>query len=100
MKCRLSITGCILANRLELVFPIVEEKAAGLVATPYFEDYLFELIQSIGGEGSSLDDVSISDALKSQIGLILQRLEETDVGVLLAHITALEQRINDLELQQ
>ena len=51
-----------MAEFLELVMPIVDENNK---ATPYFEDYLFQIIQSVGGENSlNLDDVQA--LIKSQ----------------------------------
>ena len=118
-----------MAKKLELVMPIVENG----MATPYFEDYLFEILQAIGGEGGESGDSNLSGGLVSQIaalsqdldelkkepaphmGAVLQRLEELELSptqmvtiiqesfelntVLLSRIGALEQRINDLELQ-
>lgn len=58
-----------MADLLELVLPIIDSEGR---ATPYFEDYLFRIVESIGGEGStSLDDLPL---LASDIGAIIQRL--------------------------
>ncbi len=44
-----------MADFLDLAMPIVEKDDNGdLIATPYFEDYLFQIINSIGGEGSDI----------------------------------------------
>jgi hypothetical protein len=43
--------ACLMAEFLELVQPIVNEDNR---ATPYFEDYLFQIINTLGGEGLTI----------------------------------------------
>ena len=48
-----------MAEFLELVLPIVDEDSR---ATPYFEDYLFQIIQGLGGEGSNTITTAVVNA--------------------------------------
>ena len=45
-----------MAEYLELVMPIVDDNNQ---ATPYFEDYLYQIIQGLGGEGSNTIETAI-----------------------------------------
>ena len=44
-----------MADYLDLVLPITKDN----LATPYFEDYLFKIVQGFGGEGSNTIETSI-----------------------------------------
>jgi len=77
-----------MASYLDIAQPIIEiDKDTGeMKATPYFEDYLFQLVQSTGGEGSEL----ISTVINSGV--------QTDkVPYLMGLIYTLSRKISDLE---
>lgn len=62
-----------MAELLELVLPIIDMETGR--ATPYFEDYLYRIIESIGGEGAdSLTDVV---SLIQNQGMFSARLNES-----------------------
>ena len=72
-----------MADYLDLVQPIVNDKNE---ATAYFEDYLFQIIQNLGGEGSSSIEDGLTTAeeafgvtwLKGQVNQIAKRVEQLE----------------------
>ena len=72
-----------MAEFLELVQPIVNEDNR---ATPYFEDYLFQIIQGLGGEGSNTITTAIVNAE-----------EAARIPYLVGRINRLAKRISTLE---
>lgn len=92
-----------MANILDLAVPIVEKNDNGeFVATSYFEDYLFEIIESLGGEGAesiaSESLLSIIAPLKANLAK-LNSDEEDREGMLagvLGELAFLRQTVNNL----
>ena len=72
-----------MAEYLELVLPIVRDDGK---ATPYFEDYLFQIIQGLGGEGSTTIETSI-----------INSEEAARIPYLVGTINRLAKRIGSLE---
>ncbi len=62
--------------------PITKE----LKATPYFEDYLFQVIQEFGGEGSDNPSVSFEESLY-----------DSDLAYVAGQQRSVSQRVKDLE---
>ena len=48
-----------MAEYLELVLPITNDAGR---ATPYFEDYLFQIISALGGEGSNTIEAAVTNS--------------------------------------
>lgn len=69
-----------MASFLDIALPIVEKDSNGdFVATTYFEDYLFDIINSIGGEGAE----SIVDESSSLlISLIQNKVAKLEKDIL------------------
>ena len=72
-----------MAEFLELVLPIVDDNNQ---ATPYFEDYLFQIIQGLGGEGSNTITTAIVNAE-----------EAARIPYMVGYINRLAKRIQTLE---
>ena len=72
-----------MAEYLELVLPIVDDNNQ---ATPYFEDYLFQIIQGLGGEGSNTITTAIVNAEES-----------ARIPYMVGYINRLAKRIQTLE---
>ena len=72
-----------MAEFLELVLPIVDEDNR---ATPYFEDYLFQIIQGLGGEGSNTITTAVVNAE-----------EAARIPYMVGSINRLAKRISTLE---
>ena len=66
-----------MAEFLELVMPIVDENNQ---ATPYFEDYLFQIIQEFGGEGESPIPGLISNTSRKADTLLFAVLDKVSLG--------------------
>ena len=71
-----------MADYLELVLPITKDN----LATPYFEDYLFKIIQGLGGEGSNTIETAIVNSelsagitwMRSFTNRLAKRVEELE----------------------
>ena len=72
-----------MADYLELVKGIVNKDGR---ATPYFEDYLFQIIQALGGEGSDTITTAVVNAEES-----------VRIPYIVGHINRLAKRISTLE---
>ena len=72
-----------MADYLELVKEIVNKDGR---ATPYFEDYLFQIIQALGGEGSDTITTAVVNAEES-----------VRIPYIVGHINRLAKRISTLE---
>jgi len=79
-----------MAEYLDLAQPIIEidNETKEFKATPYFEDYLFQIIQAIGGEGSTTINEIISSSLQSD-----------KVPYLFGLVHTLSKKVSDLEAQ-
>ena len=94
-----------MANFLDIALPIVEKNELGeFRATPYFEDYLFQIINSIGGEGAetSLDDslsllVAANQAKVSKLEKDLLNIDHPNQSMLTSKISAHDERLSNLE---
>lgn len=76
-----------MANYLDLALPIVEKDDNGeFKATPYFEDYLYQIIKATGGEGSQ----AISEITTSG-------LQSDKVPYLMGLVLALRKKVSHLE---
>ena len=91
-----------MADYLDLVQPIVNDKNE---ATAYFEDYLFQIIQNLGGEGSSSIEDGLTTAeeafgvtwLKGQVNQIAKRVEQLEGATQQRADTRLLKRVEQLE---
>jgi hypothetical protein len=90
-----------MAINLDLSMPIVEKDDNGTFkATPYFEDYLFQIINSIGGEGAELDTSSSSliASLLSKITKLEKTVEDlSQLNPIPANLSGVHSRIDNLE---
>ena len=105
-----------MADNLDIGQPLVEPDpdTGELKATPYFEEYLFQIVQLQGGEGSTLpDNIDQLANLGSGWVSLLPRVTEvekttidntqnialilSEIGNLRALIGKQEQRIMDME---
>ena len=94
-----------MANYLDLAMPIVEKDNNGdFKATTYFEDYLFQIISSIGGEGAeSIVDESTSlliTSLQSKVANLendLANIEHPDQSMSRSKIGNIEKELFNIE---
>ena len=79
-----------MAEFLDIAQPIIQidPDTRELKATAYFEDYLFQIIQSLGGEGSSI----ISEVVASGV-------QSDKVPYLFGLVATLSKKVSDLESQ-
>jgi len=73
-----------MANYLDIALPIIEKDPATgeFKATPYFEDYLYQIVRATGGEGSeTITEIEVAslnaDKVPYLYGLVLQLKSDT-----------------------
>jgi len=79
------------ANYLDLALDIgeINQNTGGIKATPYFEDYLHQIIEAVGGEGASdspdsFDLANLHQTLLSiqpQIAGLVERVQQLEEAV-------------------
>ena len=77
-----------MAEYLDIAQPIIEidNETKEFKATPYFEDYLFQIIQGLGGEGSTIvNEISTSS------------IQSAKVPYLFGLVYTLSKKVTDLE---
>jgi len=99
-----------MAEKLDIDQELIYKDASGLLrATPYFEDYLFNLIEAVGGEGStsSVDAFDLANLNQAIIGLpekvnelkkYTENLEQQiNIPYLIAKIESLRKEVENLQ---
>ena len=90
---------------LNLLVPIVEVDSEGNTtgqATPYLEDYLYNLINVLGGEGADplsdtpIEIFTLASKLAAEQAKIKQLERDSEIP-LLARLAALEKRVKEME---
>lgn len=94
---------------VDLAIAEVDPVTKEIKATPYFEDYLYKIIETLGGEGGTVtgDSFDLSSyppdlaAVSAQVNVLKSKIDNleksTEVSKLLSLINNITIRLNDLE---
>lgn len=71
-----------MAEKLDVDQPLMQQDpvTGEMKATPYFEDYLFQFVNDLGGEGASPIPGLISDASRKADTLLYALLDRVSLG--------------------